>query len=167
MTIQLLALTFDANDPLRLGRFWAAFLGWELTEDPSDGIVLHPNDDTGFQLRFQPSREPKVGPNQMHFDMPSASWTFDHAPSPTMRAQSRAEPGTPTSRTILSSAALSSTGLPVTGLPVTGPSVAGLPVTGLSVIAVSGTGLSVTGRGCPRLRRPCRRYLRARGRGAA
>jgi catechol 2,3-dioxygenase-like lactoylglutathione lyase family enzyme len=73
MTIQLLALTFDANDPLRLGRFWADFLGWELIEDPTDGVRLHPSDDTGFQLRFQLSRERKIGPNQMHFDLTSDS----------------------------------------------------------------------------------------------
>ena len=28
MTSQLLALCFDANDPLGLARFWAGVLGW-------------------------------------------------------------------------------------------------------------------------------------------
>ncbi len=28
MTCQLLALCFDANDPLGLARFWAGVLGW-------------------------------------------------------------------------------------------------------------------------------------------
>ena len=34
MTSQLFALCFDANDPLRLARFWAGVLGWEMVDDP-------------------------------------------------------------------------------------------------------------------------------------
>jgi predicted enzyme related to lactoylglutathione lyase len=77
MTAQLVALTFDANDPLRLGRFWAGFLGWQLMDDKADeatgGVSLQPNDDTGFLLRFVPTAERKVGQNQMHFDLTSTS----------------------------------------------------------------------------------------------
>jgi hypothetical protein len=40
MTCQLLAVCFDTNDPRRLARFWAGALGWEMPEDPSDGVVL-------------------------------------------------------------------------------------------------------------------------------
>jgi len=73
MTSQLHALCFDANDPLRLARFWAGVLGWEMADDPRDGSALLPNDDTGFRLRFLPTREPKTGQNQMHFDLTSTS----------------------------------------------------------------------------------------------
>ncbi|MFJ3670548.1 VOC family protein [Streptomyces sp. NPDC090106] len=73
MTSHLHALSFDANDPDRLARFWAGFLGWETTEDRYGGIALLPDDDTGFRLRFAASREPKSGPNQMHFDLTSTS----------------------------------------------------------------------------------------------
>ncbi|WP_326557832.1 VOC family protein [Micromonospora sp. NBC_01796] len=73
MTTQLFALCFDANDPLRVGQFWAGVLGWELADDPHDGIALLPSDDTGFRLRFLPSREQKTGPNRIHFDLTSAS----------------------------------------------------------------------------------------------
>ncbi len=52
MTCHLLALCFDANDPLPLARFWAGVLGWELAEDRRDGISLLPSDDTGFRIRF-------------------------------------------------------------------------------------------------------------------
>ncbi|HEX5879212.1 MAG TPA: VOC family protein [Actinomycetota bacterium] len=73
MTTQLIALCIDANDPLGLARFWGGVLGRETAEDPHGGIVLPPSDDTGFRLRFLPSREQKSGPNQMHFDLTSTS----------------------------------------------------------------------------------------------
>ena len=73
MTSHLLALCFDANDPLRLARFWAGVLGWEMADDPHDGIALLPSDDTGFQIRFLPTQEQKTGQNQMHFDLTSTS----------------------------------------------------------------------------------------------
>ncbi|GEP32371.1 hypothetical protein NSZ01_01390 [Nocardioides szechwanensis] len=72
MTPQLHAVCFDAHDPWALARFWAGMLGWEPADDP-DGIALLPNDDTGFRIRFLPSQEPKVVPNQMHFDLTSTS----------------------------------------------------------------------------------------------
>ncbi|MFD1538939.1 VOC family protein [Nonomuraea guangzhouensis] len=71
MTSQLVALCFDANDPLGLARFWAGFLGWEMTDDPHEGITLLPNDDTGFRIRCLPTEEKKTEPNQIHFDMTS------------------------------------------------------------------------------------------------
>ncbi len=73
MALNLTALCFDANDPRRLARFWAGLLGWEMTEDPPDGFTLLPSDDTGFQLDFFPTREEKVGPNTIHFDLTSTS----------------------------------------------------------------------------------------------
>ncbi len=73
MAAHLLALCIDANDPLRLARFWAGLLGWEPADD-SHGVALLPSDDTGFRIRFPPTREPKTGPNQMHFDLTSRSF---------------------------------------------------------------------------------------------
>jgi len=73
LTCQLIALCIDSNDPLRLARFWSGVLGWELVSDPRDGLALLPSDDTGFQIRFLLTREIKVGPNQMHFDLTSTS----------------------------------------------------------------------------------------------
>jgi hypothetical protein len=43
-----------------------------MTDDPP-GIVLLPNDDTGFDINLFPNDAPKVGPNQMHFDLTSTS----------------------------------------------------------------------------------------------
>ncbi|OUC91671.1 VOC family protein [Streptosporangium minutum] len=73
MTSQLVALCFDANDPLRLARFWAGVLGWEMADDPHDGIALLPGDDTGFRIRCLPTLEKKTGQNRMHFDLTSTS----------------------------------------------------------------------------------------------
>ena len=72
MTSHLLALCIDANDPLPLARFWGDFLGWEMA-DPQDGIALLPSDDTGFRMRFLPTREQKTVQNLMHFDLTSTS----------------------------------------------------------------------------------------------
>src|SRR2546421_4598914 len=73
MTSHLIALCFDANDPLRLARFWAGVLGWEMVHEPPDGIALLPSDDTGFRIRFLPTQAQKAGQNQMHFDLTSRS----------------------------------------------------------------------------------------------
>ena len=73
MTSHLAALCFDANDPLRLAGFWAGVLGWEMTDDPHDGVTLLPSDDTGFPIDFFSTQMQKTGPNQMHFDLTSTS----------------------------------------------------------------------------------------------
>jgi catechol 2,3-dioxygenase-like lactoylglutathione lyase family enzyme len=73
MTCHLVALCFDANDPLRLARFWAGVLGWEMAGSPRDGVELLPSDDTGFRIRFLPTQAQKAGQNQMHFDLTSTS----------------------------------------------------------------------------------------------
>lgn len=73
MPCHLVALVVDAEDPLRLARFWAGVLGWEMTRDPRDGVALLPSDDTGFLIRCVPTRERQVGPNQLHMDLTSPS----------------------------------------------------------------------------------------------
>ena len=73
MTCHLDALCVDANDPLHLARFWAGVLGWDMADDPQDGMALQPSDDTGFRMRFLPTQEPKIGQNQMHFHLTSTS----------------------------------------------------------------------------------------------
>jgi predicted enzyme related to lactoylglutathione lyase len=79
VTSHLVALCFDANDPLRLARFWAGVLGWEITYDTDDTddahevIAILPSDDTGFRIQFLSTQQQKVGQNQMHFDLTSMS----------------------------------------------------------------------------------------------
>ena len=73
MTSQLVAVCFEASDPLRLARFWSGVLGWEMADDPGGGVALVPDDDTGFGLRFLPARERKPGPDERHFHLTSTS----------------------------------------------------------------------------------------------
>jgi catechol 2,3-dioxygenase-like lactoylglutathione lyase family enzyme len=73
MTCQLLAVCFDANDPLPLARFWGGVLGWEIADDTRDCIALLPSDDTGFRLRFLPTQEQKSSPYERHFHLTSTS----------------------------------------------------------------------------------------------
>ena len=83
--VELVALCFEANDPLRLARFWADALRWEVAGDPetepdaepdsgTDAEVgLVPTDGTRFRIRFLPTSEPKAGKNRVHLDLTTAS----------------------------------------------------------------------------------------------
>jgi predicted enzyme related to lactoylglutathione lyase len=73
MTSRLVALCFDAYDPLRLAQFWAGILGWKIARDRNGGVALLPSDDTGFGFRFSPALEQKSGPKHMHFHLTSTS----------------------------------------------------------------------------------------------
>jgi hypothetical protein len=57
MSLRLVALCVDANDPLGLARFWAEALRWEVAEE----IRLLPTDGTRFRMDFVLVPEPKVG----------------------------------------------------------------------------------------------------------
>ena len=74
MTSQLVALCFDTNDPLRLARFWAEALRWDVGDETGDVVSLVPTDGTRFQIDFGPVPEPK-GPwaNRLHLDLTTTS----------------------------------------------------------------------------------------------
>jgi predicted enzyme related to lactoylglutathione lyase len=72
--LDLIALCFDAQHPVRLARFWAGVLGWEIADGSQNGIALLPRDDTGFLIRFLPTQRQKTGQNQMHFHLTSTSF---------------------------------------------------------------------------------------------
>ena len=74
MTCQLVALCFDANDPLRLARFWAEALRWDVADETGDVVSLVPTDGTRFQIDFASVPEPK-GPslNRLHLDLTTTS----------------------------------------------------------------------------------------------
>ncbi len=72
MTSRLVALCLDANDPVRLARFWAEALRWEIDES-GDEIGLLPTDDTGFRILFEPVTDKKVGKNRNHLDLTTTS----------------------------------------------------------------------------------------------
>jgi hypothetical protein len=73
MPCRPVALSVDANDPLRLARFWAGVLSWEMAEGSLDGIALLPREATGFRIRFLPTQERKAGQNRIHVDLTSTS----------------------------------------------------------------------------------------------
>ena len=73
MTSGLVALCFDANDPLRLATFWAAALDWRVGDEVEDVVSLVPTDGTRFQLDFALVPEPKVGKNRIHLDLTTTS----------------------------------------------------------------------------------------------
>ncbi len=71
MLSQLLALTWDAQNPRELARFWTNLLDRRAVEVA--GGTLVPGDDTQLGLRFVSSRTEKVGPNRMHLHLASIS----------------------------------------------------------------------------------------------
>jgi predicted enzyme related to lactoylglutathione lyase len=75
MTARIDTVTFDCADPMRVARFWAEALGFELDpgSDPDGALVRDPAGHTDG-LYFQPVPEPKVVKNRMHIDLrPSVS----------------------------------------------------------------------------------------------
>ncbi|TDU84320.1 hypothetical protein EV138_6791 [Kribbella voronezhensis] len=70
MTSHLVTLCFDAQEPPRLAEFWAGILGRKVGDD---GVTLLPNDDLEFAIRFTATDAEKSEPNQMHFDLTSAT----------------------------------------------------------------------------------------------
>ena len=72
-TSRLVSLCFDANDPLRLARFWAEALRWEIDDETADEVGLVPTDGTRFRLLFLPVPEHKAGKNRIHLDLTTTS----------------------------------------------------------------------------------------------
>jgi Glyoxalase-like domain len=78
MTARLVALCFDAKDPLGLARFWADALRWEISGDTGDEIGLVPTDDTSFRIMFRPVQTSKEGQNRIHLDLTTTSIDDQH-----------------------------------------------------------------------------------------
>lgn len=73
MTSRLVALRFDANDPLLLARFWAGTLNWEIHDEGDGEIGLVPTDGTKLPISFLPVPEKKTGRNPIHLDLATTS----------------------------------------------------------------------------------------------
>ena len=73
MSSRLVALCLDANDPVRLARFWADALHWEIDDATEDEIGLIPTDGTRFQIVFEPVAEKKTVQNRNHLDLTTTS----------------------------------------------------------------------------------------------
>src|SRR3954452_2628613 len=79
MSSRLVALCFDANDPLHLARFWAHALRWDVEDQPQGEIGLVPTDGTRFAIRFLPVTGNKAGANRIHLDLTTTSIDDQHA----------------------------------------------------------------------------------------
>ena len=73
MTSRLVALCFDANEPLRLARFWSDALHWEIDDETHDEVGLVPTDSTRFRIEFAAVPEQKTGTNRLHLDLTTTS----------------------------------------------------------------------------------------------
>lgn len=73
MTSQLVAVCFDADDPLRLARFWAGGLRWEIDDEDQDAIELVPTDGTRFGVLFLRAPNEKTGANRTHLELTTTS----------------------------------------------------------------------------------------------
>jgi predicted enzyme related to lactoylglutathione lyase len=77
MATRLSHLVIDAADPSALARFWAAALGWQVTFEDPDEVVIEPSDATGpdgqVAMVFVPVPDPKVTENRVHLDLASTS----------------------------------------------------------------------------------------------
>ncbi|HXZ64518.1 MAG TPA: VOC family protein [Streptosporangiaceae bacterium] len=73
MTLKLASLTWDAHEPSRLARFWAAALGWDIHAATHGRVSLLPMDGTRFAVVFVTAAEEKEGANRIHLDLSSRS----------------------------------------------------------------------------------------------
>jgi Glyoxalase-like domain len=72
--LRLQAIVIDARDAAGLARFWAAALGWRITEAGTDEVVLEPpagspEDGVAPDLLFLPVPEGKAVKNRLHLDL--------------------------------------------------------------------------------------------------
>jgi len=73
MTTRLVSLTFDATEPVRLARFWASALGWDVVDESGDEIGVLPTDGTRFILVFVRVPEVKTAKNVLHVELVTES----------------------------------------------------------------------------------------------
>jgi catechol 2,3-dioxygenase-like lactoylglutathione lyase family enzyme len=78
MTSRLVALCIDANDPLRLARFWADALRWEVDSETDGEVGLVATDGPRFGILFRPVPEMKAGQNRLHLDLTTTSIQDQH-----------------------------------------------------------------------------------------
>jgi|SRR5690242_3541582 predicted enzyme related to lactoylglutathione lyase len=69
MTITLGYVTIDCADPKALGRFWSQALGWSITYEEDDGVVMSGTADASPQLFLQAVPESKSVKNRVHIDL--------------------------------------------------------------------------------------------------
>jgi hypothetical protein len=71
MPLHLVAVTFDAQEPERVARFWAGLFDRDVVDDIRGPRL--PGDDTQVGLQFVSGPADKPGPNRLHLHLTSAS----------------------------------------------------------------------------------------------
>ena len=71
MSVQLLAIRFEALDPGALGAFWAQMLGRDIVSE-ANGVLL-PGDDTQVGLRFVAAATETTWRNRLHLHLTSST----------------------------------------------------------------------------------------------
>lgn len=74
MALRWQAIGIDCSDPGRLGRWWAEFLGWRLTHESEEEVVLEPpegspEDGVSPDILFLKVPEGKAVKNRIHLDL--------------------------------------------------------------------------------------------------
>jgi predicted enzyme related to lactoylglutathione lyase len=72
MALRWESVCVDAQDPVRLARFWAEVLGWAVTEEDPDEACVEPEGATptdGPCLLFLKVPETKERKNRLHIDL--------------------------------------------------------------------------------------------------
>lgn len=77
MGLRIQSLSIDANDPAGLAHFWSDVLGWRVSEEDDDEVVLEPPEgsrEAGVvaDLLFLQVPEEKAGKNRLHLDLQPA-----------------------------------------------------------------------------------------------
>jgi len=68
MSLEWEQIVVDAGDPVALGRWWAAALGWVVTIDTADEVEIRPSADEIPGLIFGSVPERKTIKNRLHLD---------------------------------------------------------------------------------------------------
>ena len=71
MPLRLVAVSFDALDPVGVAEFWAGMLGREVVGEVSGALL--PGDDTQLGLRFVAVGAEKSGQNRLHLHLTSST----------------------------------------------------------------------------------------------
>ncbi|WP_329213439.1 VOC family protein [Streptomyces sp. NBC_01485] len=68
MALEWEQVIVDSADPVALGRWWAAALGWVVVHDAADEYEIRPEQDRTRGLLFVPVTEGKSVKNRLHLD---------------------------------------------------------------------------------------------------
>lgn len=71
MSVRLTAVSFDADDPAELARFWAVMLNREIVQEARGALL--PGDDTQVGLGFVNAATQKSGLNRVHLHLTSST----------------------------------------------------------------------------------------------